>query len=247
MNEPSTDTDLEWMDSVQHVIKAVSPKSIEDADKRAEDWTQQEKNRSIQSAFRDLSSQLGTRYSWEAVKEIKAFTLKQQEAVDRVKRVAVKIADMVTSGRGVVFYGPVGTGKDHMQAHLLFRAVQAGLNSKWVSGQDLYGVLRDRMDQGRQEEELLRDLAKPQILAISDPTPPTGELSSWRLEWLYRLTDRRYRQRRGTWMTINATNVNQMDSKLSAQVWDRVQEQAEVIPCFWESYRGRKPSDSQTI
>src|SRR5262245_15360443 len=103
-------------------------------------------------------------------------------------------------------------------------------------------ALRDRMGEDRMEAKMFRDLSRPQILAISDPVPPAGELKAWRVECLYRLIDRRYRQLKSTWMTINATSPEDAEQNLSSPVWDRLQELAVLVPCFWPSYRERKPN-----
>ncbi len=100
---------------------------------------------------------------------------------------------MVRDGRGIVLLGAVGTGKDHLLAAMLYRAVHAGFACRWLSGQEFYGDLRDRMDSGKAEEQRFRELQTPDVLAISDPIPPVGSPTAWNVAQLYRLLDRRYR------------------------------------------------------
>jgi hypothetical protein len=82
----------------------------------------------------------------------------------------------------------------------------------------------------------LRDL-----LAISDPTPPTGETPSpYCVSQLYWLLDERYCFMWPTSLTVNADAEGDLDGLLSVPIIDRLQQDAEIIPCFWPSHRERK-------
>lgn len=189
-----------------------------------------------------LSFDLGSRYSPKRTRldRFEVYHANQKAAMERIAVIANGVEALAKEGRGVLFYGAVGTGKDHLLAGLMYLACAQGIECKWVNGQDLYGTMRDRIDSGQRENEILQELTRPRILAISDPVPPVGDLSSWRLELLYRLVNRRYHQLNGTWMTLNATSPEEAEAKLSSLVWDRLQESAELIPCFWPSYRERR-------
>ena len=49
-----------------------------------------------------------------------------------------------------------------------------------------------------------------------------------------------------TWLTMNAANEADARDKLTAMIWDRLQDDAEIIPCFWKSYRSLKTKPSAT-
>lgn len=189
----------------------------------------------------DLAGQLGLRYSPKAM-AISSFSIydsRQSKVIETVKRLAESLPSWAVEGRGVLFFGTVGTGKDHLLASLLYIAAASGLSCKWVNGQEVYGQFRDRMDTGQREEDLLSELCRPQVLAISDPVPPTGNPTPFNVSQLYRLTDRRYRAKKSTWMTVNGLSPEDLDSKLSAPLFDRLREDAELLGCFWPSYRER--------
>jgi hypothetical protein len=40
-------------------------------------------------------------------------------------------------------------------------------------------------------------------------------------------------------MTVMAANPEDIDEQLSAPVFDRLREDAIILPCFWPSYRER--------
>lgn len=195
--------------------------------------------REAEQATARLAAELGPRYAPSRcrLETFRVYHARQQPVVDRLIRLRGRIGELAASGAGLVLYGPVGTGKDHLLAALLYAACGIGLRCRWLNGQDSYGALRDRMDSGASEEEFFGALANPDVLAISDPIPPVGEPSAWNTAALYRLLDRRYRLLRPTWCALNATSADDADAKLSSPVWDRLREAAELVPCFWPSYR----------
>jgi hypothetical protein len=56
---------------------------------------------------------------------------------------------------------------------------------------------------------------------------------------LYRVLDRRYREVKPTWVTINAEDADDAKAKLGAPIFDRLKDNAELVPCFWPSFRER--------
>lgn len=204
-----------------------------EADQRSAEFEKQAETKRRIEAVAELRSALGARYSPErcALETFKIDNPKQQAVIDRLK------AFDVTSGRGLVLYGTVGTGKDHLLAAMLYRACRAGKLAGWINGPELFGRFRDGFDTEAKEETILARFVRPAVLGISDPVPQVGDASSWRTEILYRVIELRYREMKPTWMTINAVSPDDADAKLSAPNFDRLRDDAELIPCFWRSFR----------
>lgn len=140
----------------------------------------------------------------------------------------------------VVLYGPVGTGKDHLLIATLKLAVEAGKTVKWINGMEFFGEMRDRIGRGQPEAEFLRMLCEPDVLGISDPIPPWGDLSDFQASFLFRLIDRRYRNNKPIWITANfkATDSGtDAGDRMPSQIVDRLKHGAVVIHCNWQSYR----------
>lgn len=197
--------------------------------------------RERRQAVHALAADLGARYGPDRA-TLDRFTFyhaAQRPVLARLRTIADRIGAFVGDGRGLVLYGMVGTGKDHLLAALLYAAADAGVACRWVNGQEVFGQFRDRMDTGRADEEHFRELCRPQVLAISDPTPPVGGAKEWDLGNFYRLVDRRYRAMRPTWLTVNATSLEDADTKLSEPIFDRLRDGAEMLGCFWPSHRER--------
>jgi DNA replication protein DnaC len=195
-----------------------------------------------QGLVASLALELGARYSPDRARldTYQLYHSAQEEVLRRVQAFAADWPARRLLGAGMVLYGPCGTGKDHLLAALLHAAAgQHGLASRWVNGQELYGQFRDRMDSGQREEDLLRPLAEAEVLGVSDPIPPIGEPTAWNRQQLYRLLDRRYKAMRPTLVTLNAQSVDDAALKLSVPCFDRLRESAEIVACYWPSFRQR--------
>ena len=188
-----------------------------------------------------LARRLGARYSPDRVSldRFETHHPAQPPVLARVRAIALGVGEFVASGRGLVLYGSVGTGKDHLLAALLYAASAAGLSADWTNGLEMLGIFRDAMGSDELEGSLIARFAGPAVLGIRDPLPPVGESSSWRTETLYRVLDARYRRMRPTWMTLNVISIDEADRALSAPVFDRLRDDAELLRCFWPSYRER--------
>lgn len=233
-------------EAITERLTQVSPVTPEQA-ARQRRYQQEEAARQAASASSlrrsRLTAQLGKRYDEELVRHLDYFKIydpAQEKIIDKlVIFEAVELADSLKNGASVIFYGPVGTGKDHLLAWLLYRAVDQGARAAWINGQEIFGEFRDNIDTGQRDRELFESLVRPDVLGISDPIPPVGKPGNWDLGNLYRILDRRYRDLKPTWATLNALSLDDADAKLSAPVFDRLRHDASLFPCFWPSYRER--------
>jgi DNA replication protein DnaC len=156
-----------------------------------------------------------------------------REAVcDFAANLIIRSAD----GGGLVLYGRPGTGKDHLLAALMYWAVlRHGLTVKWVNGLELYGEARAVVAGNGNEEKFHRQLANPQVLAISDPLPPKGETTPYQAEVVQRVLDHRYRHRRPTWCTMNVTGREEAVRRLATPIIDRLRHGSLCLLCEWKS------------
>jgi len=187
-----------------------------------------------------LAKKLGPRYEPNRVR-IRGFEIyddRQRDVIKRLQGLDGRLPEMTREGHGLIFFGTVGTGKDRMLARMLYVALgRHQIDCDWFNGEDLYAQMREQIRNGASEEDLIAGLCKPRILAVSDALPVAGDLSDWNTRVLARTVDRRYRAKKATWMTLNAMSIEDADSRLSAPVFDRLREDAEVFRCFWQSYR----------
>lgn len=185
-----------------------------------------------------LAVKMGRRYRRERA-TLENFTVSYRNQGEAKSTVA-KFVESARFDLGVLLYGSVGTGKDHLLAAMLYAAADAGLSASWVNGQEIYSRFRDAMDSKVSEHSLMLEFSKPDVLGISDPIPPVVDPSkpnAWRTELLFRVLESRYRDCKSTWVTLNAQSPEDAERKLSEPVFDRLKHGAIMIPCFWPSYR----------
>lgn len=220
----------------------MTPEQLEEQDRRFAKLEAEEAARQTGNRLAALMLQLGNRYSPKlcSLDTFEVYCEAQRTAVNRLRSIQSRLSAFIGDGSGLVLFGAVGTGKDHLLAAMLYAAADLGLACKWVNGQEVYGRFRDAIEEGKVEREIIADLAAPDVLGISDPVPPSGNPSPYNLQQLYRLLDRRYRELKPTWITLNALSPEDADAKLSAQCFDRLRDGAEILRCFWPSYRERR-------
>lgn len=191
---------------------------------------------------RELVKGLGVRYSDCRLSNfvfhgINTDRAKQQKVVERFKSYGEKFRENVEAGQNLVFFGKQGTGKDHLLTVAMFRAISEGYLVKWITGMDMYANVRDTFDGAGTEADRVSELAKTDILAISDPMPTEGDLSKFEKSFLYRVIDRRYRDMKPTWITANFFGSEDAEKKLSTQIVDRMKDGALSLYFDWPSYR----------
>ncbi len=165
----------------------------------------------------------------------------QRKALAALKEYSDTIPARLENSEGLILYGPVGTGKDHLAVSLGGIAVERFDRSvRLVNAQEWFGDIRDAMDTKRDERFLISELSRPDILIISDPVPPTGPLSQHMATMLYRLVEKRDCRGKVTWMTLNVKDDADADRQLGEPTWDRLCDRAWKVHCRWSSHR--KPS-----
>lgn len=180
---------------------------------------------------------VGKRYAGCTLDNFRADRPEQRDAVAKLREYVRDIKANVDRGRGLVLFGPAGTGKDHLLVGTAKEAISAGIGVAWRNGRDLFGAFRDAMDANTSERSLFRDLEAPDVLILSDPAPPTGRLTEYQGDVLFRLVDARYRELRPIWTTLNVAGGDEADSRIGAQIADRLRHDALAIFCDWPSHR----------
>lgn len=164
----------------------------------------------------------------------------QRSAVELLTDYCREVSDRIAGGEGLILFGPKGTGKDHLIMAIARVAILAGKHIVWQNGMDLFGDIRDAIDKGDAERALVRRLVVPDVLYISDPLPPFGNLTEFQASMMFRILDGRYSRRKPTWATVNVSSGAELDTRMGAQNGDRMRDGAIAIFCDWPSYRKAK-------
>ena len=188
-----------------------------------------------------LADRLGPRYADARLSNFECDSEAQRKAVANATGYLKDLPNQVGNGRNVLLFGPKGTGKDHLMTGMMWGAIHCHASVKWVNGMKLFGEFRSTFGTAGGEQVLVEKYAGAQILAISDPVSSKGdEQTRYQADVFFQIIDERYREKRPTWITINATGRADMEQRIPANIVDRLAEDALAIPCNWESFRQRK-------
>lgn len=182
---------------------------------------------------------MGPRYQDCTFDTFDVSTEEQVRVVDALKEYAAHAADNIAAGRGVLLFGPSGTGKDHLLGALARAVVVARPETylKWANGLDIWAEARDRIGRNESEADLVEGFVCPHVLLLSDPLPPGGTLTDFQAALLLRIIDGRYRQLRPTWVTLNVRSGAEADGRLGSAAWDRLRHDALAAYCNWPTFR----------
>lgn len=182
----------------------------------------------------------GRRYVGCRLINFECTTAAQRSILESLRRYCETINNRVQNGEGIILFGPKGTGKDHLATAVARAAIVAGYSAAWANGVDFFADLRDAITTGQTEASMINKLTYPDMLVFSDPLPPKGTTTEYQSSCLFRVIDRRYCAVRPTIITINADSRDEAETRLGAQVIDRLSDGALVIHCDWPTYRKPK-------
>lgn len=187
-----------------------------------------------------LALAVGSRYAKCSLESFKATTDLQRRVLAQVREYGSTLKERYAACEGLVLYGPVGTGKDHLAYTLATLVAKSGGYVRWQNGQAWFGLVRDAMDKHTSEESIIESFQRPDLLVLSDPLPPVGDLTQHQATMLYRAIDARYSHGKITITTVNVADDDEADKRMGAATWDRICDGAWKLFCNWPS--NRKPA-----
>ena len=202
-------------------------------------------------AYTALVTQLGPRYARCSLENYELYDTgsvaedrpSQAEVLDQIRPFARDMPARLRSGGGVVLFGRPGTGKDHLLAALAFSAVlQYGWEVRWVDGLTLFQNARTLIRKDGDERAFLRQYQEPPILVLSDPLPQKGDASPYATDLIRRILDRRYRDLKSTWCSLNVLCGEEAEDRLAGSIVDRLRDNSLCLECNWPSHRTRRSS-----
>lgn len=190
--------------------------------------------------WKRFEGEVGVEYAECRLNTFNAKPGPQASVLETLIRFCSKPQDRMDRGIGLFFFGPCGTGKDHLMIGAAHQFIgRLGVGVMWLQGSSLWRELRDIITtKDRTEADVEKRLLEPHILAISDPLPPgTSALGEHQAGMLFRVIDGRLRARKPTWMTVNVADRKQAETRMTAQIVDRLVGKSIVLECNWPSGR----------
>lgn len=205
-----------------------------------------EKLRQLQECGENLKLSAGKRYL-EATRE--SFELwgdadqqqRQQRVLDKLTDFCLNMESITARGGGLVFFGDPGTGKDHLMVACLKEAIRDnGFICVYRNMLDIIDEQLQDIGKGWGDADVILKCIAPDILAISDPIPIGRDLTDTQRSLLARIVERRCKNLKPTWITVNAKNSAQFEGHLGPAIASRFRDASTQLKCDWGDYRSRK-------
>ena len=157
-----------------------------------------------------------------------------------VRRFVNRIDDNLDAGRGLWFFGSVGTGKTTLAMLVSRHALEAGRSVAIYSLPRLLAEIRTTFDDDRSNTyvDLLDRLTAVDLLHIDDVG--TEKTSPWVLEQLYAIVNARYENERSVIITTNLERA-ELAEQINERTVSRLEEMCEVLPLWGPDARQQRP------
>lgn len=220
----------------------LTPEQAAANDRRVREWEAQQGQRRQEAAARQCIAALQSNLGRYRDVSLDAYELhsgkhadEQRQVLERMRGMVARIRDVVDGGYQVIWFGSVGTGKDHFACCALLAAARLGYPVRWLPARDYYDECAAAFSEGRTQHEVYREWSRPRVVCISDPVFDDAK-TNWQ-EYLNRLVRRRYDAGRPTWVTCNVADPDRARELFGADVWSRLTHKGVLIRCRWEDYR----------
>jgi DNA replication protein DnaC len=165
--------------------------------------------------------------------------------VQVVRAYVRNLAQRLGEGRGLWFYGDVGTGKTTLAMLVSKTALEAGRSVAIYSLPRLLAEIRDTYEEGSRHSytDLLDRLAEVDLLHVDDVG--TEKTSPWVLEQLYAIVNARYEEQRSIILTTNLDR-EALAEQINPRTVSRLEEMCEELPLFGADRRAYVEPDLRT-
>jgi DNA replication protein DnaC len=135
-----------------------------------------------------------------------------------------QIEDSIASGRGLWFYGDVGTGKTSLAMLVSRTALEAGRSVAIYSVPRLLAEIKQTFDRERTDSymQLFRRLCSVDLLHLDDLG--AERTTEWVLEQLYSIVNERWQDGRSIVVTTNLQSLDELREQLGARTVSRLTE-----------------------
>lgn len=159
-------------------------------------------------------------------------TPENKEAYEAAKEYAKILNPFIKYG--LLFTGPVGTGKTHLAAGILKVAYNRGLDGVLISVPDLLNEIRNGYNN---KGPSIEDKLKNKFIVILDDLGAEN-LTDWVREKIFTLINHRYENQKPLIITTNCTPA-QLTERIGERTTDRLREMCKIVKIEGKSWRGR--------
>jgi len=155
-----------------------------------------------------------------------------------------RLEENLDAGRGLWFFGPVGTGKTTLAMLVSKAALEAGRSVAIYSLPRLLAEIRTTFEDGARQSyvELLDRLNAVDLLHVDDVG--AEKTSPWVLEQLYAIVNARYEDQRAVVITTNLERA-ELAEQINERTVSRLEEMCDVLPLWGPDARQFRPEAVQ--
>ena len=173
------------------------------------------------------------------IKTLEQFDFASASGAPRAQIQELGALAFIPRAENIVLLGPSGVGKSHIATALAYRAVMAGIKTRFITAADLMLQLATAKSQGRLKEYFNRAVIGPKLLVVDE----IGYLPFGREEanLFFNVVAKRYE--RGSMILTSNLPFTQWatafadDATLTAALLDRLLHYAHIVQISGESYR----------
>jgi DNA replication protein DnaC len=174
-----------------------------------------------------------------SVKTLEQYDFKFASGAPRSQLQELACLAFIERAENIVLLGPSGVGKTHLATALAYRAIMAGIKTRFISAADLMLQLATAHHQGRMKQFYARVVLSPRLLVIDE----IGYLPFGREEasLFFNVIAKRYE--RGSLILTSNLPFTQWastfadDQTLTAAMLDRLLHHAHIVQISGDSYR----------
>lgn len=162
----------------------------------------------------------------------------QAKALDVAKRYSKNYETVSENGKGLILFGSVGTGKDHLMMGIAKKLYYHHKSVMWTNGTRLKARMRGCIGrEGESESDVIRDYVAPDFLWISDPIIAGNPMTTFQTEFFHGIVDARYMEKKPILLTINVKDGDELEAALGAASVDRMKSNGFAHYCNWKTER----------
>jgi DNA replication protein DnaC len=177
--------------------------------------------------------------TFPTIKSLESYDFSFATGTPRAQIQELASLSFIERAENIVFLGPSGVGKSHLALALAYRAVMAGIKTRFITAADLMIQLAAANAQGRLRGYFNRAIIGPRLLVVDE----LGYLPFGREEanLFFNVVAKRYE--RGSMILTSNLPFTQWaaaladDQTLTAALLDRLLHHAHIVQISGESYR----------